>query len=152
LADEELKQDPEEEQPEESPAPDPAKLESLVAQQEAELAEANARIAELEQAAADTEARLATTAESLAQAVGRYRAMVAAANPEVLEELITGDTIESIDDSLNKAKTLIGKVKQGLENQASAVKIPAGAPQRTPPDLSSLSPRDKIKNAIGGNR
>jgi len=32
--------------------------------------------------------------------------MVVQANPDVLEELVTGDTTEFINESLNKAKTL----------------------------------------------
>jgi len=154
LADDELKQDydPEGEEPEQSEEHGVIELESLVAQQEEELARANARIAELEQAVAEAEERLAATNNSLTEAIARYKTMVAQTNPEVLEEIIVGDTIESIDDSLNKAKTLIGRVKQGLEIQISAVKIPAGAPQRTPPALSALSPREKIQHAIGGKK
>jgi len=154
LADDELKQDhdTEGEETEQSEEHGVIELEGLVAQQEEELARANARITELEQAVAEAEERLAATNNSLTEAVARYKTMVVQTNPEVLEDLIAGDTIESIDDSLNKAKTLIGRVKQGLEIQISAVKIPAGAPQRTPPDLSALSPREKIKHAIGGKQ
>jgi hypothetical protein len=70
----------------------------------------------------------------------------------VLEELITGDTIESINESLKKAKTLVSQVRQGLETEIAGAKIPAGAPPRTPPDLSALSPREKIQYAIGGKQ
>jgi len=156
LVEDELEQNqdsiPEGEESEESEASKLAQLESLVAQKDGELAQANARIAELEQAIAGSEEKLTTVNNSLAGAVASYKSMVVQANPEVLEELITGDTIDSINDSLSKAKTLISKVRQGLEVEISTAKIPAGAPQRTPPDLSALSPREKIQYAIGGKQ
>ena len=141
-----------------------AELEGLVAQKDEELAKANARIIELEQtvanldsevatlkqAMAESEEKLTTINHSLAEAVASYKALVAQLNPEVLEELITGDTIEAINESLEKAKTLVSRVRQGLEAEITAGKVPAGAPIRTPPDLSALSPREKINYAIGG--
>jgi len=141
-----------------------SELEGLIAQKDEELTKANAHIIELEQtvtnldgevaslkqAVAESEERLTTINYSLAEAVASYKALVAQSNPEVLEELIAGDTIEAINESLEKAKTLIGRVRQGLETEITAGKVPAGAPIRTPPDLSALSPREKINYAIGG--
>ncbi len=143
-----------------------AELESLVAQKDEELAKANARLIELEQAVAgkdsdiaslkqskaEIEERLTTVSNSLAEAVANYKATVVQANPEVFGELVTGDTIESINESLSKAKALVSKVRQGLETEISLAKVPAGAPERTSPDLSALSPREKIQYAIGGKR
>jgi len=139
-------------------------LEGLIAQKDEELTKANARIIEFEQivanldsevatlkqAVAESEEKLTAINHSLAEAVASYKALVAQFNPEVLEELIAGDTIEAINESLEKAKTLIGRVRQGLEAEITAGKVPAGAPIRTPPDLSALSPREKINYAIGG--
>ena len=141
-------------------------LEGLIAEKDEELAKANARIAELEQAVVDKdsdiaalkqseaelEERLLTVNNSLAEAIASYKAMVIQANPEVMEELIIGDTIESINESLEKAKSLISKVRQGLETEISQAKVPAGAPERRSPDLSALSPREKIQYAIGGRK
>jgi chromosome segregation ATPase len=141
-------------------------LESLVAQDDEGLAQANARLTELEQVVAgkeseiatltqakdELEERLTTVSNSLAEAVASYKAMVVQANPEVIEELISGDTVDAINESLDKAKALVSKVRQGLETEISLVKVPAGAPERTPPDLSALSPREKIQYAIGGTR
>ena len=152
MADDELNQNPEGEEAEQRQAPTITELEGLVAQKDEELTKANARITELEQAVAGSEGKLTTIQNSLAEAVAGYKAMVVQANPEVLEELVTGDTVDSINDSLNKAKTLVSRVRQGLETEISGAKIPAGAPQRTPPDLSALSPREKIQYAIGGKK
>jgi uncharacterized coiled-coil protein SlyX len=140
--------------------------ESLLAEKDEELAQASARIADLEetvasrdseigtlkQSAAELEERLAVTSGSLADTVARYRDMVIQANPGVLEELVGGDGVEAVDASLQKAKNLIGKVREGLEAEVSLGRVPAGAPERRPPDLSALSPREKIQYGIGGRR
>ena len=109
-----------------------------------------ATVSELEQAIAARDSEISTLKQSTAETVASYKAMVVQANPGVMEELITGDTIEAINQSLESAKALISKVRQGLEAEVASGKIPAGAPQRTTPDLSALSPREKIQYAIGG--
>ncbi len=127
-------------------------LEGLLAQKDEELTKANDRIAELEQAVVESEAKLTTTSDSLAEAVAGYRALVVESHPEVLEELISGDTVGSINESLSKAKALVGKVRQGLEAEITLARVPAGAPERSSPDLSALSPREKIQYALGGKQ
>ncbi len=127
---------------------------------------ANARIVELEETVSDRdseaaslkkyvaelEGMLSSSRDSLVEAVSRYRDMVIQASPGVLEELVSGDSITSIDESLQKAKNLIGKVREGLEAEVSLARVPAGAPERRLPDLSALSPREKIQYGIGGNK
>lgn len=139
------------------------RLESLVARKDEELSRADARLNELEQAVAgkddeianleqargELEEKFAALNSSLAQAITGYREMVVQANPEIIEELISGDTIESINESLDRARALVSKVRQGVETEISLTRIPAGAPERTSPDLSALSPREKIQYAIG---
>lgn len=132
-----------------------AELETLVAEKDEELEskdtrlnEAETLITELEQAVANSDEVMTNLKSSLAQAVSSYRALVVQANPGVVEELITGDSIEGINQSLGNARSLISRVKQGLEEEAFKTRVPAGAPQRTPPDLSALSPREKIQYAI----
>lgn len=120
-----------------------AELEQVIAAKDEE-------IASLEQARTELEGRLETANQSLAGAVASYRAVVVRANPEVIEELIDGETIASVDESLEKAKALVSKVRQGIEAEISMAKVPVGAPERTSPDLSALSPREKIRYAIGG--
>ena len=144
------------------PEGDVSRMEEL----EAQLAEKSSRITKLEQAmadkdsqitalkqsAAELEPRLAELEDSLAQAVSSYRALVVQANPGVPQELITGDSIEAIDQSVAAAQTLVAKVRKELEAEIAGAKIPAGAPLRTPPDLSALSPQEKIQYAIGERR
>ena len=151
--------------------------ESVAAEKEAELGQSNTRIVELEQAVAGKEAeiaslkqevasreaeiaslqqtgqemekRLAALNDSLSAAVASYKGVVVRANPEVVGELISGESIAAIDESLAKAKELVGKVRQGVEKEISLTRVPAGAPERTSPDLSALSPREKIQYAMG---
>jgi len=127
-------------------------LESLVTQKDEELARTNARLSELELASAKSAEKLSATNQSLVEALANYKAMVVEANPEVPAELVSGDSIDAVNESLRQAKDMISRVRQGLEAEILAVKIPVGAPPRVPPDLSALSPRDKIQYAIGGKR
>jgi len=141
-------------------------LEGLIAEKDEGLAAKDSRISELErviadrdnqiaalkQSVAELEQKLTELEDSLAQAVSSYRALVVQANPGVPEELITGDSIEAIDKSVEAAQTLVDKVRKELEAEIAGARVPAGAPQRTPVDLSALSPQEKIQYAIGERR
>jgi len=143
-----------------------AELEGLIAEKDEGLASKDSRISELEQAIADRDNQIAALKQSLAeldqrlteldnslsQAVSSYRALVVKSSPGVPEELIAGDSIEAIDRSVEDAQTLIDKVRKELEAEIAGARVPAGAPQRTPLDLSALSPREKIQYAIGERR
>ncbi len=120
-------------------------LEDLLAQKDEELAGARVRLSELEGMAAESE-------ERLARAVSSYKSLVVKSTQGVLEELITGETIDEINASLERARSIVGKVRQGLEAETASARVPAGAPERTAADLSALSPREKIQYGIGGRR
>jgi chromosome segregation ATPase len=150
----------------EEPQGDAGDLKSLLAQRDEELTRANIRVTELEEAISDRdsdiavleqsinelEEKLTTAKDSLTEAVSSYRNMIVQANPDIIKELISGDTIESLNGSLVKAKSLIGRVRQGLESEITMSRVPPGAAERRSPDLSALSPREKIQYAIGGKR
>jgi chromosome segregation ATPase len=136
-----------------------AQLEALLAQKDEELAAKDSRIAELEQIIADRDNQIVALKQSvtdldnrLSQAVSAYRALVVKSNPGVPEELITGDSIEAIDKSVEDALNLITKVRKELEAEIAGARVPAGAPQRRTIDLSALSPQEKIQYAIGERR
>ena len=90
------------------------------------------------------ETQVVTLKGNLAQAVGKYRTRLLAESPEVPEELVRGDTPEEVDASFAAARQVVERIKQRLETQTSAERVPAGAPARGLPDLSSLSPAEKI--------
>jgi uncharacterized protein (DUF3084 family) len=141
-------------------------LEALLAQKDEELTFKDARIAELEQAVASRDNQVAALKQSLAELEGRlselesrlsqalsaYRAQAVKSNPAVPEELVSGDSIETIDKAVEDAQNLIAKVKRELEAEIAGARVPAGAPQRGLVDLSVLSPREKIQYAIGERR
>ncbi|MFH1650894.1 MAG: hypothetical protein ABID87_02150 [Chloroflexota bacterium] len=107
-------------------------------------------LAALRESVADAERRLGEVNETLAQAVGAYRGLLVEANPGVLPELITGESIEALNESLDNARALVSRVKQEVEAEAARTRVPAGAPYRVALDLSALSSREKIQYGIGG--
>jgi uncharacterized coiled-coil protein SlyX len=134
-------------------------LEGLIAEKDQALAARDLRITELEQAIAERDNQIAALKQSvtemgekLAQAVASYRALAVRSNPGLPEEAIVGESIEEIDTSLAGAQALVDRVRQELEAEIAAARIPAGAPQRKPLDLSALSPKEKIQYAIGERR
>ena len=112
------------------------------------VSEKDSEIATLKQTVVDDNQKFEALNESLSQAVAAYKTLVVKANPGVIEELITGNTMTEINQSVENAKTLISKVRGGIEQEIASSRVPAGAPQRTAPDLSALSPREKIQYAI----
>jgi hypothetical protein len=107
-----------------------------------------ARITQLEQGISSRDSDLAAIKESLSGAVVKYRAAVLASAPEIPGELVKGESIAEIDASLEQARGIVSKVRQQLESEAEANKVPAGAPERTQQDLSALSPAEKIAYAL----
>ena len=105
--------------------------EAAITELEQTVAAKDADILTLKQGMVESDDKFTSLQESLSQAVSTYKTAVAQANPGVPGGLITGDTIEA---------------------EIAAGKVPAGAPARTPPDLSALSPREKIEYAIGGKK
>lgn len=102
----------------------------------------------LQQNITELKNQLGSVSDNLAQAVTSYRNLVIKANPEIPSELVTGDTIEAIENTAANAVNLVNKVKETLIEERLRGRVPAGAPQRTPPDLSALSPREKIRQGI----
>jgi hypothetical protein len=94
------------------------------------------------------EIRLLKLEGNLDKAVSGYRLMLIKNNPDLLPELITGDSIERLDSSLLKARDLTVKIKEKLEIKAAAERIPEGSPVRTPPDTGSMSPEEKIRYGL----
>jgi chromosome segregation ATPase len=141
-------------------------LERLVAQKEEELGKTTARIAELELLLADRNTEISAlkksegelqekhtaTSQALTEAVAGYKTLVIQMNPGIMAELISGDSIETVNRSLEKARGLVGRVRQSMEKERTLARVPVGSPGRRSPDLSSLSPREKIQYAIGGKK
>lgn len=113
------------------------------------VADKDEQLSALEQAKAGIEEKAASISSSLSEAITAYKGLVIQLNPEVLEELITGESIETVNESLSQAKALLSRVREGVEAQISLTRVPSGAPGRMAPNFSALSPREKIQYAIG---
>jgi chromosome segregation ATPase len=86
--------------------------------------------------AAETEGR---------QAVQRYRDVVLEREPHLPVELVVGDSVTAMDEAIERARQTVAQVRQHLDQQAQALRIPAGAPARGSPDVSDLSAAEKIR-------
>jgi len=123
-----------------------------------QLAERDHAFGELKTRLETAEATASTAAESakkaaagdiaLIDATSKYQALLVQTNPDIPAEIIKGGTIAELEASLISGKAIVQHVKQTLEAQALAAPIPAGAPERTPVDLSSLTPHELIMEGI----
>jgi hypothetical protein len=110
--------------------------------------ELQTRITQLEQGIASRDGELIATKQSLSGAVAKYRAAVLAGAPGIPQELVKGESLDEIDASLELARGIVSRVRQQIEVEAEANKVPTGAPPRMPQDLSALSPAEKIAYAL----
>jgi uncharacterized coiled-coil protein SlyX len=118
---------------------------------EQSLAEKDGEIAALTEALNEARQAVEELGKAVDQAVAAYRDTVVEANPGLLPEMITGDSIDEINESVKKARAVVERVRQEMEAEAARTKIPAGAPPRSRPDLSALTAREKIQYAIRGS-
>jgi len=105
-------------------------LEEAMAEKDARLAELEAALSEAKQGSEASTAELASAKEARDQAVSKYLGMAKASNPQVPDDMISGETIAEIDASVEKGKGLVSAVKKTLESETAAAKVPAGAPTR----------------------
>lgn len=112
-------------------------------------------LAASQEAIAATAADATALREQLEEASGRartaaerYRDLVVRTEPALPAELIDGDSIDAVDASVEAARTVVGRVRSHIEAQAQAGRVPAGAPPRSGPDLSSMTPEQKIRYGL----
>ena len=79
-----------------------------------------------------------------AYAVEDFKKLASASNPLIPPEVIFGTTVEEVKVSLNRANKLVANVQESLSKQVAAASVPAGAPQRTGPDVEGMSTKEKI--------
>jgi hypothetical protein len=83
-----------------------------------------------------------------AYAVEDFKKLAAASNPLIPPEVIFGTTVEEVKASLARTNKLVANVQESLSKQAVAAMVPAGAPQRTGPDVSAMSTKEKINLGV----
>jgi hypothetical protein len=104
-------------------------------------------LAILQEAGKESESKLSGLAESLTDAIKRYRDFALVTVPDAVADLVVGDTIDAIDASLAGARTLVDKVKAGLEASAAEI-VSSGSPERTGDDWRDKSPKEKIAHGL----
>jgi hypothetical protein len=114
----------------------------------AELAAATDAASAFETDIASLRGLLDDAAQREREAASRYRDLVVRSDPSLPPDLITGDTVDAVEASLAAAREIAGRVRSHIEAQAQAVRVPAGAPQRAGPDLSAMTPDEKIKYGL----
>lgn len=121
-----------------------------------ELEAVAARVVELEGAAgrvAELEAALAAAGEAhaTAMAVGAeaHRAALLSGAPLVPAELVTGATVLEVAESFGRAKGIVDRIASAVRAGSGVPSVPGGAPGRVAPDLSALSPLEKIRVGLG---
>ncbi|HUU63131.1 MAG TPA: hypothetical protein VMX96_04330 [Dehalococcoidia bacterium] len=126
------------------------KLKEALAEKSALADSQEQELSTLRPAGAAAEERIAGLTDSLSEAISKYKDRLYAAHPELLENMIMGETIKEIDDSLGSALLLVDKVKANVAEQAKVVTVPAGSPERTgtPDFIGAMSAKEKIAYAV----
>jgi chromosome segregation ATPase len=123
---------------------------NLILELEQKLAGKDDEIAALKQSLEKVLQDSASLRQQLDETIAAYKEMVQQANPGLVADMVKGDTIDEITESVKSARALVEKVKQEVTAESARVRVPAGAPQRTPLDFSGLTSREKIKYAMEG--
>lgn len=89
-----------------------------------------------------------TAAQRAQTAAERYRDLVVRTEPALPADLIAGGDVDAIDASVTAAREIVGRVRSHIDAQAQAGRVPAGAPPRSAPDLSALTPEQKIRYGL----
>lgn len=135
-----------------------AELEALATAESEAAAEAAARAeAESERRVTD-EARLSELRSELELeragrrvAVERYRAAALAAEPTLPPELVSGESVEELEASLDAARRAVAQIRERLaaEDVESARGFPVGSPARRGPGTADMTASEKIAYGLG---
>jgi hypothetical protein len=82
------------------------------------------------------------------EAVQRVRQSVLDHEPDLPHDLVAGETVAELDEAVSRARQTVAQVRQHLEQQAQSLRVPAGAPVRGGPDVSSLTAGEKIRAGL----
>ena len=125
-------------------------LEEALGQRDARIAHLEAALGQAEDAAKRRDEEMEGVNARLAQAVELYRGSLLASEPDVPEDMVQGTTVEVVQESLARVRQMVEQVRGRLEARASLERTPLGVPARSAPDLSALSPQEKILVGLSG--
>ena len=119
-------------------------LEEALGQRDARIAHLEAALGQAEDAAKRRDEEMEGVNARLSQAVELYRGSLLASEPDVPEDMVQGTTVEVVQESLARVRQMVEQVRGRLEARASLERTPLGVPARSAPDLSALTPQEKI--------
>jgi len=126
-----------------------AQLQEQQSRLSASLREAQVQLADRDEEMAALHQEVEALQAGLKAAAGKYRDALLASRPEVPPDLVGGETVEEVDQQLEGALRMVTQLlRSHLESQAQALRVPTGAPARRAPDLSALSPAEKIVHGL----
>ena len=124
-------------------------LEAAVADAEARGATARDEMAEVSAARDSAQGELEEARSSLRDAAVRYREAKLASLPELPRDLVSAsESLDEIDAAFEAAQRVVSEVRERVQEERQAVRVPAGSPPRRAQDLSSLSATEKIRLGI----
>jgi chromosome segregation ATPase len=129
-----------------------AQLRQEQSQLSASLGEAQAQVGARDSELAGLRQEAEALQVSLKAAASKYRDVLLAGRPDVPPDLVSGETVEEVDQQLEAALRMVAQLRSHLESQAQALRVPTGAPARRAPDLSALSPGEKIAYGLSRQR
>ena len=135
-------------EPSASPEAQLTHLQDALSEREAQIARLTEALGTAERQGQEQAQRAEGLEEELRRTLGQYRTALLTAAPDVPPELVQGDNVEALERSLASAKQVVTRIRQQLEAKVAADRIPPGAPLRSTPDLSSLSPTEKILHGL----
>ena len=122
-----------------------AHLEGQLSELRQELGQSQSAVEAREQELDGAREQVETLRSQVRSSAQRYRETALQQSPELPGELVTGETVEEVDEAIERARATVSKVRGHLESQAQAGRVPVGAPARSGPDLSAMSAEEKIR-------
>ena len=129
----------------------------------AALADALVQVDALNAAVADAEAnhqnalsagaaQAAIAAEAVGQVSANLRRALLAENPNVIAELVQGDTAEALNASIETARAAYTRIAEAVASRTPVLPVvPAGASPRAEPEPETMSALQKITGALSRN-
>ncbi len=124
-------------------------LREKVSRMESDLAAAESVSTSAHGELAQTRGELEEARSHLREAVVKYRAARLAAAPEVPHDLVpAAESLEEIDRGFESALRVVSRLRERMQEERPVSRVPAGSPARRAPDLSGLSPAEKIRMGL----
>jgi chromosome segregation ATPase len=119
------------------------------AEVEAQLAEALSARESIEGELSAERSQAEEARTRLAEAAVKYREAKLASAPDVPADLVPpAESLAEVDEGFEAAQRVVGQLRERMEGQRQAARVPVGAPAGRAPDLSALSASEKIRMGL----